>query len=385
MSDASTSPTLSYELPSDAEMLLQQVSAHPDLWLERLSELSLRLTNSLQEAQQRQDQIIEHLATIKKYQSQTASLNLEIAELKIAVLTAARPAKSEKTPDVDRFDGSREKLPTFIAECRVKFTDNADRYPSEDLRMNYIFTRCTGPAKEQLLPFWEEEATAALAPFHDTDSLLTWLHTCFGDPNPKGTAQYKISYLRMANREFSQYLADFNKHIERTGWNAEAKKSSLLSGLSTELRNLLIHHDTENMNLRELTTLCQRLDTKLRASHASTSRPTRFGTQNESNTARAPLLSTNLPATAIVSTPRPFRPFLTGANATPVAERTTTQGGTRMDLSNTRKPLTDAEKQHRRDNRLCLYCGEPGHVAITCPKKALRVYEIENDSEPGKE
>ena len=132
--------------------------------------------------------------------------------------------------------------------------------------MNYIFTRCSGAAKEQLLPFWENEAVAELAPFSDTKTLLGWLQVCFGDPDPKGTAQLRISRLRIANREFPQYLADFNKHIERTGWNMEAKKSSLLFGLSAELRNLLIHYDTEGMSLPDLTSLYMRLDTKLRAS-----------------------------------------------------------------------------------------------------------------------
>jgi len=54
--------------------------------------------------------------------------------------------------------------------------------------MNYIFTRCSGAAKEQLLPFWENEAVAELAPFSDTKTLLGWLQVCFGDPDPKGTA-----------------------------------------------------------------------------------------------------------------------------------------------------------------------------------------------------
>ena len=33
------------------------------------------------------------------------------------------------------------------------------------------------------------------------------------------------------------------------------------------------------------------------------------------------------------------------------------------------KPLSNDEKQRRRTNGLCLYCGKPNHVALHCPEK----------------
>lgn len=48
-----------------------------------------------------------------------------------------------------------------------------------------------------------------------------------------------------------------------------------------------------------------------------------------------------------------------------------------MDVSAARGPLSDAERQRRRAGGLCLYCGQPGHLARTCPlsKRTLRVAE----------
>jgi len=48
-----------------------------------------------------------------------------------------------------------------------------------------------------------------------------------------------------------------------------------------------------------------------------------------------------------------------------------------MDLTRTRGPLTNEEKQYRRDNHLCLYCGELGHIAAYCTYKVSRVHEME--------
>lgn len=188
-------PSIDYSIPRTSEMLVQQVSAQPDLWLDRLHDLVTRLSSTLAEAQ-----TVQQL--VRQQQAQISDLKFVNSELQISVLSRTHIPKSEKTPDVDRFDGTREKLPMFTADCRVKFLDNADRYPTQESRMNYIFTRCSGSAKEQLLPFWESESMAHLAPFTDVDSLLVWLQTCFGDPDPKGTAQNKISRLRIANREF---------------------------------------------------------------------------------------------------------------------------------------------------------------------------------------
>ena len=47
---------------------------------------------------------------------------------------------------------------------------------------------------------------------------------------------------------------------------------------------------------------------------------------------------------------------------------------TPMEIDTTRRrgPLSEEEKQRRRANRLCLYCGEPGHIAVNCPHRPKR-------------
>ena len=45
-----------------------------------------------------------------------------------------------------------------------------------------------------------------------------------------------------------------------------------------------------------------------------------------------------------------------------------------MEIETTRRqgPLSDAEKQRCLANRLCLYCGGLGHIAMNCPHKPQR-------------
>ena len=39
-----------------------------------------------------------------------------------------------------------------------------------------------------------------------------------------------------------------------------------------------------------------------------------------------------------------------------------------LDAMRTRR-LSNEEKQRRREQSLCLYCGGPGHIAVNCPAK----------------
>ena len=43
-----------------------------------------------------------------------------------------------------------------------------------------------------------------------------------------------------------------------------------------------------------------------------------------------------------------------------------------IDTTRRRGPLSEEEKQRRRANRLCLYCGGPGHIAVNCPHRPKR-------------
>ena len=67
--------------------------------------------------------------------------------------------------------------------------------------------------------------------------------------------------------------------------------------------------------------------------------------------------------------------------ATPpqVSKLVTRDGPTPMEIETTqsRGPLSDAEKQRRRAHCQCLYCGGPRHIAVNCPHKPkCQVYQV---------
>jgi hypothetical protein len=73
----------------------------------------------------------------------------------------------------------------------------------------------------------------------------------------------------------------------------------------------------------------------------------------------------------------PSRAPVVAAISTSIPEPTSTSPSTIAATTSTSRPaasftrLTEADRQYRFDNRLCLYCGKPGHIKRDCPTKPV--------------
>lgn len=358
--------------PRNAAQFAEMVQGEPDQWYAYFSRVvrehdaSQQYAESLQEEQAAmQIRLEEARRQLNQSNHEGQRLQAQLSELHTPGTTpGAQTSKSEKLPDPEPYDGKRSELQSFIASLRLKLIHNRDRFPTASERLTYAFSRLSGSARNQILPY----VTATGVNFADEEALITHLELAFGDPDRKGTAQRQIQVLRQKNREFSAYFAEFNRYVQDTGYNDEAKKSALMVGLSEELRSLLIHSNTEDMTLQELASHCQKLDNRHRA-----------------NLAASPQYSR--PRNTVFATPSPGR-FFTNASTPPSPPGySSTPSGEPMDLSaaqtKPRGPLTPEEKQRRRENKLCLYCGQPNHIAAVCPSKpktALRAFSVNSSS-----
>ena len=74
---------------------------------------------------------------------------------------------------------------------------------------------------------------------------------------------------------------------------------------------------------------------------------------------------------SLAPTPRQTRSPVPMDNPTPME----------IDITQRRGSLSNEEKQRRRANRLCLYCGGPRHIAIHCSRRPRRqVNQIHYDN-----
>jgi len=260
-------------------------------------------------------------------------------------------SRADKIPDPPMFNGDRSKIRPFIAQLRLKLFSDPSRYPDARLRIAYTINRLEGRAMDQILP----HVTASGTAFSDVEDVLKVLLLAFDDPDRAATARHKLQNLRQGNSEFSVYFAQFQVLVSELNWGPQASRDALRNGLSIEILEKLVGIQ-EPEEMTEFVSLCQRLDSQIRAitnlrslrtKSTPTNKPTQQNTTPTQNQPRTPQ-GTFAPSPASVHT---------------------TFGPAPMDLSANRRKITPQERASRLAEGRCLYCGGHGHMAAMCPNK----------------
>lgn len=296
--------------------------------------------------------------TISKLRSQVDILSQDVSRLKKSHL-------SKKLPDPKIYNGDKQTLRSWIICLRMKLAGNLDHYPTESNKIQYAVGRLGGNALDQVGPKLREDGTTDFA---TADDLIAYLEMAFGDPDEKDTAQRQLRELRQASRAFSDYLADFRRIVDLTGYNDEAKRAALLAGLSQDLQQVLVAVDHPD-SLEETIAQIQKIDNRIQAFNSNRA----FADSNhqilplQQAKILAPQLgsqSKSVQSASSSSSPSPGRSVSSRPSSTPRAASRLETG-----VRGHRGRLTPMERQYRIDNNRCMYCGNANHLLENCPKE----------------
>ena len=152
----------------------------------------------------------------------------------------------------------------------------------------------------------------------------------------------------------ANYRSEFDSIAQYLTWDESALRSQYYEGLKADVKDALSYCADEPEDYKAYQDLTIRLDDRI------------YERKKESRTKKPP--RSHAPPGAAAR--KPSQAY-TKQTTTYVAQRD--DGPQPMDLDGTRspkfKPLTNAEKQRRREHNLCLYCGGEGHRAGACPNK----------------
>ena len=167
-----------------------------------------------------------------------------------------------------------------------------------------------------------------------------------GDPDEKHTAALALHKLRQANREFGEYYANFQELMDILETTDDTSRCHALKrGRNHEMLSALaIYLAPKDESFDEYVERLNELDGRLRALATHTRN------QHRAQAPRTPTIAASAATAATAGT-------ATGTAASP------------MDLSAARGKLTPAERQRRRTQGLCMYCGGVGHFAAKCPAR----------------
>ena len=377
--------------------------------LHRLSNPQLQGTEIKEVEIQEMRKLLHHVINLE-----TVCANTNVSSAPIA--SAPTPFKlsgSSVEPKVappQFFNGDRKYLNEFVVQVKMVFSLQPSRFTSEKSKVIYCCSYLRNSAFTWVQPILETIGSPSEHPcLNDFQEFIDRLRAAFGDPNPFATAERELYKLTQGSQSASEYAANFQRFATRVRWNEDALKYHFIHGLNDDLQDELATRDLP-ADFSKYVQKVIALDNQIRerrsvrsesrkpsqdhsfvASHLS-----RFKSHSQnqhhhsssSSASRQPQaggrftpssysnMSSNIPRS------NPLRHYSPTANNSPNQPSpsssfgsSSSSGPTAMELGASRKqtfysPIPDDEKKRRLDLKLCLYCGQPGHVVKTCPAKS---------------
>jgi hypothetical protein len=273
---------------------------------------------------------------------------------------------SKKRPDPPIFtDGIDPVFESWKIQIQAKLRANADYYPMEEDKMEYVFSRTLGAAQKHLLPKFDEDSPIR---FTTVREMLQHLASIYVNPNKVRDAQYEFRRLRMqATQAFSEFQTTF-LHLAGEGQVPRSSyRLDLFDKLPSYLQKMLLPTLDDLETYEQLAARCLTLDTGLKRIEEAEKQKR---SQDRKRTAQAALAPVTLGVKETATT-LPTSPLYGQTSESP--SRQGSRQSTPADTSTVK----------------CYNCHKPGHFAFRCPepKKAdLQAIEEDlSDTESGKE
>lgn len=331
---------------SDPRVVLQHLAANVDA-LSQLRQQFASLQESLHQQQQQSAPLLSLGAAVESLANQQreqmhlhnnfqASIQTVFERLQTRTGHSRAPIPLPLNP---KFKGTTEEF-TF-AEFRAKLSTVSDRFPesmsTDREKINYALQSMEGPPARFFAPYINGEVEDKEGFLDDYDLFMNTVDEFHGDRQEQDEVDYKLARLRQSG-SMTDYISQFRTLSARSGWNDQALLARFKDGLSPEVKNILLAQWSKFRTVKDLqaaaTSAYQNLQTyqRQRPRHDHKHQPFRRPTTNPINS----------------------------PSANPNA----------MEVDVLRaKRLTPEEKQRRRDQGLCLYCGGKDHFANACPAK----------------
>jgi hypothetical protein len=287
----------------------------------------------------------------------------------------SRPRSVKRSPkhaDPDKLNDGTS--PTYIAWrslLRGKLRANADWWPTEQDRINYVFGCTEGKAQSFLEPRIDEDS---LDPWLTVDEMLEYLNTVFR--NHFETEQSENSFYALkhsAGQDFNEFHTEFARLASVGRVPSITWRSHLWRKLNREFRNRLLATHHQYPTYQELVRECQRLSVDLEELYRQFPPVAQTQRRRPETTVARPIRSRGSSqqlAPGLLPAPRhSSRPLLLDTDR----KRDSATPGPRASTV----PATDPAKA------TCFNCGEVGHYSNSCPnpRTTPRINEIEEDIE----
>ena len=226
----------------------------------------------------------------------------------------------------DGFSGDRRFLKGFLAKVDLVFALYPDRFQDDESKVIYTISRLYGSAMNYAASLIEKNDPC----LHNYQQFKDKLKTFYGNVDFVFIANQMLKTLKQQHLGgIRGYILEFNRYADESNWNEQAKMDAFISDLNQQVAIRILEMFPGPRDLTALQTIASRIDSRLYSQRSY------FNHSNNST-------------------------------------RTRYKNNSRKNIFKTKSfhgPLSKEEKERRKRENLCLYCGSASHTLETCPKK----------------
>jgi len=233
----------------------------------------------------------------------------------------------------DGFAGDRRYLKGFLAKINLIFLLYPDRYQDDETKVIYLISRLYGNAMNWAATLIDRNDPCLT----NYEAFVGRLKAFYGSNDTTYIANQKLRTIRQHRLGSIQgYIQEFNKYSDDSNWNEQAKMDAFTAGLNQQVAVKILEMFPGPQDLISLQTIAARIDSRI-STHAN---------------------------------------FFSSYNQTTSSSRNR-KSNTRNNKNVTKtksynSPLSKEEKERRKKENLCLYCGSPDHSIDGCPKRKAK-------------
>ncbi|XP_029466520.1 cadherin-16 [Rhinatrema bivittatum] len=174
-------------------------------------------------------------------------------------------------PATTRYAGDIKTCQGFLNQCYVRFTLLPAQFPSDAVKVAYIFSLLDGKALDWASPMWERQDPL----LQNLQEFVLNFRLAFDDPARQTTATSELLHLRQGVHSVADYTIDFRTLAKEVGWRDDCLRGIFLEGLASRIKDELAGRDLPD-DLNDLIDIAGRVDRRLQQRDKET-RPYRRG------------------------------------------------------------------------------------------------------------